>query len=130
MTIKTSSGIDNFIDKIGYGRWFNQLYAIVKTRDSCLPDQATEPSAPPRTRSVSDTEYFSEQGEHKKREKTSTDKPEKLFVPVRSRKRKTQGHPVTEDIELMRKAIEKDPVKDLIKLKWGIQKWKRHGNTS
>ena len=63
MTIKTASGIDNFIDKKGYGRWFNQLYALVKTRDSCLPDQAIEPSAPPTARSASDIEYFSEQGD-------------------------------------------------------------------
>ena len=44
MTTKTVTGIDDFIDKKGYGTWFNQLFSIVKTRDSCQPDRAVEPS--------------------------------------------------------------------------------------
>ncbi|PFX13700.1 hypothetical protein AWC38_SpisGene22193 [Stylophora pistillata] len=45
MTIKTAIGIKRFQEKQGYGKWFQALYALVKTRDSCQPEQAHEPSA-------------------------------------------------------------------------------------
>ena len=44
-TIKTASGVQNFIRERGYGAAFDQLYALVKTRDSCNPEKAVEPSA-------------------------------------------------------------------------------------
>lgn len=45
LTVKTASGIENFIRDRGYGATFNNLYSLVKTRDSCNPDEAVEPSA-------------------------------------------------------------------------------------
>ena len=45
LTVKTASSITRFIEDKGYGRWFNLLYALVKTRDSCKPENACEPSA-------------------------------------------------------------------------------------
>ncbi len=45
LAIKTASGIRRFQDEKGYGGWFNQLFALVKTRDSCQPEKAIEPSA-------------------------------------------------------------------------------------
>lgn len=45
LTVKTASGITRFIEDKGYGEWFNLLYALVKTRDSCKPENACEPSA-------------------------------------------------------------------------------------
>ena len=45
MTIKTASGIKRFQEERGYGACFNQLFEVVKTRDSCSPELATEPSA-------------------------------------------------------------------------------------
>lgn len=44
LTIKTATGIQRFQDSKGFGNWFNQLFQLVKTRDSCQPDQAVEPS--------------------------------------------------------------------------------------
>ena len=45
LTIKSASGIKRFQDKKSYGKWFDQLFALVKTRDSRQPEQAIEPSA-------------------------------------------------------------------------------------
>ena len=45
LTIKTASGIRKFQDDKGYGALFNQLFALVHTRDSCQPELAVEPSA-------------------------------------------------------------------------------------
>ena len=45
LVMRTASGIKRFQDENGYGAWFNQLFALVKTRDSCQPEQAIEPSA-------------------------------------------------------------------------------------
>ena len=45
LTIKFTLGIKRFQDEKSYGKWFDQLFALVKTRDSCQPEQAIEPSA-------------------------------------------------------------------------------------
>ena len=43
--MKTASGIERLVEERGYGKWFDLLYALVKTRDSCQPENACEPSA-------------------------------------------------------------------------------------
>lgn len=43
MTIKTETEIKRFQDNQGYGKWFLILFAVVKTRESCQPEQAIEP---------------------------------------------------------------------------------------
>ena len=45
LTIKTATGIKRYLDDKGYGAWFNKLLSLVKTRDSCQPELAIEPSA-------------------------------------------------------------------------------------
>ena len=45
LTITTETEIKIFQDSKGYGKWFNQLFQLVKSRDSCQPEQAVEPSA-------------------------------------------------------------------------------------
>ena len=45
LTIKTASGISNFVEDKGYGKWFDLLHPLVKSRDSCQPKRAYEPSA-------------------------------------------------------------------------------------
>ena len=44
MTIKTGTDVKRFQDSQGYGKWFPTLFAVVKTRESCQPQQAIEPS--------------------------------------------------------------------------------------
>lgn len=44
LTIKTATGIKRFQEEKNFGEWFSQLYSFVKTRDSCTPEMALEPS--------------------------------------------------------------------------------------
>ena len=46
MTAKTATGIQRFQDDKNLGRWFNQLFPLVESRESAQPEQAIEPSAP------------------------------------------------------------------------------------
>ena len=45
MTIKTATGIKRFQEEQGYSTWFDSVFPPVKTRDSCQPEMAVEPSA-------------------------------------------------------------------------------------
>ena len=45
LTIKTSTGIKRFQEERELGEWFNQLFPVVRTRDSCQPEHAVEPSS-------------------------------------------------------------------------------------
>ena len=47
MTIKTGISIKRFQDSQGYRKRFPTLFAVVKTRESCQPQQAIEPSPSP-----------------------------------------------------------------------------------
>ena len=44
LTIKSGTGIKRFQEDKSYGEWFQKLYEIVKSRDSCQPEQAIEPT--------------------------------------------------------------------------------------
>ena len=44
LTIKTATGVvKRFQDDKNYGVWFDRQFELVKTRDTCRPDLATEP---------------------------------------------------------------------------------------
>ena len=45
MTQKTASGIKRFQYQKELGHWFNTYLPLMKTRESCQPDQAVEPSS-------------------------------------------------------------------------------------
>ena len=45
MTIRTASGIKCVQEDKNLGKWFNQLYPLVKSRESAQPEQAIEPSS-------------------------------------------------------------------------------------
>ena len=123
LTIKTATGIKRFLDDKGYGTWFDKLFAIVKSRDSCQPDQALEPS----TLEFVQNEGESSSGTDKILETESEDKPGKLFVPRKEHKRSRKDDPVCEAIKLMRSVVENDPTKEVINfLKEDIQKAREH----
>ena len=44
LTIQTATGIKRLIEDKGFGKWFGLLFPLVKSRDSCQPEQAIEPS--------------------------------------------------------------------------------------
>ena len=108
LTIKTATGIKRFQDNKGYGQWFDQLFALIKTRDSCQPDQAIEPSASTSTsgRSSSNTDL-----EESSRSEAGD---AKLFVPVKRNKKAKKIGPIEEAVNVIKHALENDPVKDLL----------------
>ena len=40
LTIKTATGVKRIQEDHGYGPWFNQLFSLVQSRDSCNPQLA------------------------------------------------------------------------------------------
>ncbi len=96
LTIKTGSGIKRFQEDKGFGAWFNKLFPLVQTRDSCNPEKAVEPSATISTTVESNTEDDLHQEE----------KTEKPFVPIKSIKKKSSNKDtIAEVIGLVKEAI-------------------------
>ena len=104
LTIKTATGIKRFQDSKGFGSWFNQLFALVKTRDSCQPDQAVEPSALP-----SEGKSTSEDTPNKKPATTNQ------FTPIPNKKAKKEDILKTTH-DLLKKTIENDKSDSIMKL--------------
>ncbi|XP_028417144.1 uncharacterized protein LOC114541418, partial [Dendronephthya gigantea] len=96
MKIKTATGIQRFQDEKGFGKWFDLLFPLVKTRDSCQPGMAVEPSA------------LNDLSEEEEIAKTFDD-----FVPQKKIKLPKKNQ-VTEAVELLKQIVEKDPAKELI----------------
>ena len=122
LTIRTATGIKRFYEENNLGDWFSQLYSFVKTRDSCIPEMALEPSCSNRGESP-ETADGTETGENSdseeinvkaKNNKDGDTAPKALFVPVKRGKKKVKVDPVAEAIETMKQVIEKDPTKDLL----------------
>ena len=44
LTPKTATGTKRYQEDRGFGKWFKALFDVVKTRDSCQPERALEPS--------------------------------------------------------------------------------------
>ena len=106
LTIKTATGIKRFQDQKGYGAWFSQLFALIKTRDSCQPERAIEPSADSAT---------SSEGQ------TSTESEENVPVPStrsnkRNKKKDNNSEAMSQMVEIMKEMVEKDPMKDFLQL--------------
>lgn len=106
LTIKTATGIKRFQDEKGYGQWFDSLYSFVKTRDSCQPQLALEPSA--TMGNSNETEI--DGGE------SSTNLQPKLFVPVKTwkKKGKKKEDEMLDVLTSVKTALDNDPMKDFI----------------
>lgn len=149
MTIKTASGIKRFQDDKNLGNWFNQLFPLVKSRESAQPEQAIEPSSTDHqevnspaaqqsnadelsadTLSETSTEssVLSDGQPPTKRPRTSSMQQAKkdLFVPVKEKKTEKAGA-MAEAVKCFNRLIENDPTKDLIQfLKEDNEKTRRH----
>ena len=113
LTVKTATGIKRLQEEKGYGAWFNQLYALVKTRDSCQPWQAIEPSA--LDEPVSESSKNRPTSTSTKTNNTECEKEKEFFVPVKnaSRKRKADDS-LKEILGAVKKMTEKDPMKEYL----------------
>ena len=45
LTVRTASGIKRFQDEKQFGKWFDQLLQLMKSRASCRPCEAIEPGS-------------------------------------------------------------------------------------
>ena len=107
-TVKTATHVKRFVESKGYGRWFNVLYPLVKSRDSCKPENATEPSAKINEDNNDSTSEDSLR-------KVEGDKD--MFVPVkRNSDKKTKTDVIASSLELLQTTIKNDPTKELLQI--------------
>jgi len=110
LTQKTATGVKRYQEDRGFGKWFNALFDVVKTKDSCQQERALEPSAssssPPCT--PGSPSSFADNVE---------DEVE-LFVPKRSLKKGKSNkdkHDTTQEVmKLIQEAVKNDPTKEMI----------------
>ena len=125
LTIKTAAGVKRFQDD-NYGVWFDRLFELVKTRDSCHPDLATEPLMNVPVTDCNDDVDSENQDLDKDHPSTQP------FVPVKTapKKRKRKGDNTeipTEAVNLLKTAVENGASKDvLVFLKEDIEKSREH----
>ena len=95
----------------GYGSWFNQLFALVKTRDSCQPEQAIEPSSK-LNETLSESNSSGLQAQHSAEPGFALDSPD-LFVPIKKGKKvKTKSeNQLQEVVGMLKRVVEQDPMK-------------------
>lgn len=107
MTIKTASGVKSFVDSKGYGNWFTVPNPLVKTRDSCKPDNAIEPSAKRDDDKDSESEDSASKIEGDK----------EMFVPVKKNyAKRPKLDVIAGSLELLQSTIKNDPTKELLQI--------------
>ena len=109
LTIKTVTGIKRVQDEKCYSPWFDQLYSLVKTRDSCQPEQSIEPYAVLNS-SVDKLENSGSSSSLLDDSATECETEKSLFVPVK-RPRKKKEDNAKELLDIMKK---KDPMKEYL----------------
>ena len=106
LTQKSATGIKRFQEDQALGKWFTTLFEVVKTRESCQPNLALEPSA-----SGSPSDLSVEISDNSVKEK-------ELFVLIKTKRRqlskKRLNSAITEVLTLVREAVQNDPTKELI----------------
>lgn len=107
LTRRTATGIKWFQEDHGFGNWFNALFEVVKTRDSCQPEQAVEPSTSNSERSSPTSDVLGVEGQ------------DLLFVPVKNVKKRQSTKEkldatTVEVMNLVKATIENDLTKELI----------------
>ena len=120
--MKTGTGIKRVQEEKGYGVWFNQLFPLVQSRDSCNPDLAVEPSTSrtsaggrdkSRKRSTETSENSESNGE------LSCESDKSVFVPVKKRAQRKSRSGILETVNsfvgIMKSVVENDPAKDVLK---------------
>ena len=119
LTQKSATGIKRFQEDQGLGKCFTTLFQVVKTRESCQPNLALEPSA-----SSSPSDLSMEISDNSVKEK-------KLFVLIKTKRRqlskKRLDSAITEVLTLVREAVQNDPAKELISfMKEKMEKSREH----
>lgn len=124
LTMKTASGIATFIEEKEYGKWFDLLFPLVKTRDSCKPENACEPSACGRKVAGNDcggsSDVIDEDDERSSTSSNDTDNNGNLpvknkSIPVKTPTFKTgKSDQVGKAPELLQATIDNDPFTSML----------------
>ena len=91
LTIRTATGIAKFRDDKCLGSWFDKLYPLIKSRDSCQPERGMEPL-------LNENEQGSSQA---------------VYVPIKS-KRVKPNELLVDVVKTVNKLAEKDDTKELL----------------
>ena len=102
LTRKTASGIEDFIQKQGYGRWFGQLFPHIQSRESAQPEQSFGPSSSSSTATID-----SKSGERETQTRS-------MYVPEKKRKVGEQNSLLADAVKNFNKLLEQDPTTALI----------------
>ena len=107
LTRKTASGIEDFIQKQGYGKWFGQLFPYIQSRESAQPEQASEPSSSSSTAtSTASNDSQSGNGETQTRRK--------LYVSQNKIKVGEQNSLLADAVKNFNKLLEQDSTNAMI----------------
>ena len=114
LTVRKASGIKNVVEKKGYGTWFDLLFPLVKSRDSCDPTQAIEPGADSADVETSELDRESECSDQVDKNEFSNKRP---FVPQkRSAAKRSKTDHLSKAVELLKTAVQNDPTREMIQL--------------
>ena len=116
LTMKSASGIKRFQENRGLGAWFNALLPLVKSRDSCKPDQAIEPESikqPIDNEELIDSEAS---GDQEKLNDSKRKVEKKVFIPVKKSRNDTKKKiktAVLESVGLLKEVANNDTSKEM-----------------
>jgi hypothetical protein len=111
------------VEEKGFSKWFDLLFPLIKSRDSCQPERAIEPST---SRPSSSASFSSSGGTSRVSSGTPTDEvendeekeeeaTEKMFVPIRKKRKNNEAEAIGKMLKIMETIVENDPTKDLLK---------------
>ncbi|CAH3153154.1 unnamed protein product, partial [Pocillopora meandrina] len=113
MTMKTASGIERFVEERGYGKWFDLLYVLVNTRDSCQRENACEPSVHIGNVDKQDTSKNDQAVDGDDDEFPSKGK---RFLAKKPASKRAKTEQMAKAVELLQSTIENDPTKELLQI--------------
>ena len=118
MTRKTASGIDNFMHSKGYGTWFQKLFPLVESRDSCNPDNGIEPSFGLQNKNMGNTsniERLNVSCENSETDSTSREESRlKAPLPIKKARKETLNSLLKEAVTNFNRFVAIDPTESLL----------------
>ena len=102
LKIKTSSGIKRFQEEKEFGTWFQKLFPIVSSMDSCQPEQSIEPTRHEPTRH--EPEEVDEMEEDVP-SSSKTPKRKTLFVPIHETAKRSKSTSIEKTMTMVQESL-------------------------